>query len=126
MPGAMIVRRLVAFLMLLAVFGSSVESLLGALRDGQVHHETAATAAAHALKAQGDHGHEDAGSLPDHPDGGRHEHGTSADHCTHQHGTALPAVFAFSLPVGTLSDPLPEPPVHTGRLARALFHPPRA
>jgi hypothetical protein len=81
-------RRLIALVLLLAVSGSAAESLVGQLRDGEVHHETSVAAASHASHARGDHGHEDAGA-PSHEHGGEHQHGTNADHCTHQHGTAV-------------------------------------
>lgn len=118
-------RRLVAFIALLAVFGSFMESWVGVLRDGEVHHETASAAAAHALR-QGDHGHEDGGSSPSHQHGPEHKHGTGADHCTHTHSPALPASFAFALHAGRFSESAPEPAVSVIQLHRALFHPPRA
>jgi hypothetical protein len=129
--GPVLLRRLLAFVMLLALAVSASESVLGELRDGEVHHESSAAAAAHGLHASGEHGHED-GSPPGHPaDSGHrhgpgHHHGTGADHCTHQHGIPLPASFAFDLPLRTLPQPSFEPQVHTARVSTTLFRPPRA
>ncbi|MQA91855.1 MAG: hypothetical protein GEU90_16805 [Gemmatimonas sp.] len=77
-------RRLAAVLMLLTIAFSQMETVMGVLRDGKVHHDSAATAALHALNGQGEHGHEDGA-----PHGPKHEHGTPADHCTHQHGAQV-------------------------------------
>lgn len=92
-------RRLRAILALLVLLGGGVfdaERVVGELRDGQVHHETISEAAAHAERTSGDHGHEDGtSSHADHGPG--HSHGTSADHCTHQHGTPVPCAFQFAL-----------------------------
>ena len=81
-------QRLAALLMLLAITFSSAETVMGLLRDGAVHHESNATAAVHAVADHGDHGHEDAAQVgAEHEHGPEHEHGTPSDHCTHQHGT---------------------------------------
>jgi hypothetical protein len=79
-----VLHRVAAVLMLLTIVFSHAETAMGLLRDGTVHHETAAAAAQHALNGQGEHGHEDGA-----PHGPNHEHGTSADHCTHQHGAQV-------------------------------------
>lgn len=127
----MVLRRLIAFVMLFALTFSATESVLGELRDGEVHHESSATAAAHGLHASGEHGHED-GPSPGHPaDSGHrhgpgHHHGTGADHCTHQHGIPLPASFAFVLVLRTIPQPSFDTQVHTDRVSTTLFHPPRA
>lgn len=120
-------RRLLALVLLLLGAASSLESVVGELRDGAVHHESAATAAFHAPEARGDHGHED-GSLPgNHRHSQGHEHGTGSDHCTHQHGTALLVERFDPLFFVTVQT------AHAAGRARApdgmptpLFHPPRA
>lgn len=120
-----ILRRIVAALALLTFFGSNAEAVEGMLRDGEVHHESGALAAAHAGSG-GEHGHED-GPLSDHSEhGSGHQHGTNTDHCTHQHGTALPA--------GQNPDPricaevvlLPDATGCPAWISTTLFHPPRA
>ena len=86
-------RRALAIALLILTPASATEAVVGVLRDGAVHHESAATAAAHRdAGPQGDHGRED--SAPS------HQHGTPADHCTHAHGTAL-ANRVFSLAFAT-------------------------
>lgn len=114
-------------MLLLLTAGSALESALGELRDGAVHHESSAAAAFHALDAQGDHGHED-GSLPgDHRHSRGHEHGTGSDHCTHQHGHAMPA--AGPEPLFTLATREPASAAAAfspDRTPVRLFHPPRA
>lgn len=116
-------RRLLSLLVLTAVFAYGAESVLGALREGKVHHETGAVAALHGAQSPGDHGHEDGGT---HHHGAGHEHGTSSDHCTHQHGTDAPLeALALHTPrissaVPPLTRTLPAP----GAFA-APFHPPR-
>lgn len=129
-PGLAPLRRLVALVMLLALTASALESVLGVLRDGEVHHESRAAAAVHDFHASGDHGHEDrsASGHPDgsHPHGPGHHHGTAADHCTHHHGTPLPASVAFHLIGRTLPLPSFESQVRTDGLSTSLFRPPRA
>lgn len=116
-------RRVVALLMLLSVTFSNVETVNGALRDGEVHHEGAIEAASHAQVATGDHGHED-----HEPHGSDHQHGTSSDHCTHQHGPTIPSGCA------TIEDAVadsfavtfaePGPPMDRSR--EPSFRPPRS
>lgn len=89
-------RRLIAAFMLFAVTLSSAEVVLGELRDGEVHHESMAEAAAHDHGRDGEGEHEH-GS----PHGPEHQHGTSGDHCTHQHGEQLHGVQIL-LAVGPL------------------------
>jgi len=102
------------------------ESVLGALRDGRVHHESGMTAASHSSSgSQGDHGHED-GPLS-HQHGGQHQHGTAADHCTHQHSAGSPAVgLALAYPPIQHVAPFSDPPAPVGGMLAAPFHPPRA
>lgn len=120
-----LLRRTVAALALLTFFGSSAEAVEGMLRDGEVHHESGAQAAAHAGSG-GEHGHED-GPLSDHSEhGSGHEHGTSSDHCTHQHGTALPAGQNPAPRMSAEVTLVPDAPGHPARISTTLFHPPRA
>lgn len=119
-------RCLAALLALLLMVGSLVEPAVGVLRDGTVHHETTASAATHADGARGDHGHED--GLPSgHQHGGKHQHGTGADHCTHQHGLVflaadLPGLVAASL---AQRDAVAEYVTPATLHPLDLFHPPR-
>lgn len=120
------VLRLPALLMLFALSVSFSEPLLGVLRDGVVHHESASAAAVHSVMDRGEHGHEDDGSLPGHSHGEGHQHGTGADHCTHQHGQAAPATVAFDVPSVKSDSPPGTSSAHSGQILRAQFHPPRA
>ena len=122
-----LLRRMVALLSLVLMVGSLSEPAVGALRDGVVHHESAATAAAHGDRFAGDHGHED-GVPSTHTHDRGHLHGTGADHCTHQHGLGptcgSPEVTqVLATPARTL------PSVQMMALTQhplELFHPPRA
>lgn len=111
------VVRKFSLVLLAAVMVSAVEPVVGLARDGAVHHETAAEAATHNGLANADHAHEtdDAAEtdveqteapLPSDSDE-RHEHGSNADHCTHMHGIACPAlpVFEHFSTVTWLEDP---------------------
>lgn len=82
-------RRLTAALLLFSPSAWSLEAGLGMSREGNVHHESLATAMDHQSGASGEHGHEDGGPV-DH--GPKHRHGTAADHCTHVHGIGLASV----------------------------------
>lgn len=82
----MMLRRLIAVLMV-APTTFSLGRLSGELRDGEVHHETAATASSPSKTSSGDHGHED-----DSSHGSEHQHGTSGDRFTHQRGPLLVGV----------------------------------
>jgi hypothetical protein len=123
------VRKLVSVLLLVLFQASSLEAVVGLARDGAVHHETVAQAAAHAELAEpgdAEHGHEAASEAPDAEHGPDHQHGTGADHCTHAHGTAL---FGPLSPLGfdaVLTPPAPtvmRTPSHCS--AARFFHPPR-
>lgn len=117
-------RRLLALTLLILTSASSMEAVVGVMRDGEVHHENAAVAAAHAQELSGDHGHEDGARSGEHRHGEDHEHGTSTDHCTHVHSVALltsspppPAVeiaeISFTesaFPRETVSDRFAQPP----------------
>lgn len=117
-------RRLIALFLLIAVTGSAMESVMGVLRDGEIHHETEALAAQHASASAGEHGHEDV-SAPSHQHGGEHQHGTATDHCTHQHGTAAATSVAFALAADVSVRLSTEPSGHTDSSPTTLFHPPR-
>lgn len=119
-------RRLIALLAFVVMAGSIAEPALGVLRDGAVHHETAASAAGHADRARGDHGHED-GNPAGHQHDPDHRHGTGADHCTHQHGLALLADAPVPLNVVPCAENalLAEYVAPVGRHPLDLFHPPR-
>ncbi len=85
------VRKAISTLAVAAVTIASFEALAGEMSDGDIHHENVAEAAVHhdALQLRGDHGHEDSNSPTGQSQGPEHRHGTSADHCTHIHGTGL-------------------------------------
>lgn len=118
-------RRLIGFVLVLAVSAMQAESVFGALRDGQVHHESLAQALSHSLVSQGEHGHED-GPIS-HQHGSQHQHGTTADHCTHQHGASAPAAaLALVYPPAQYVAPSLNPPALAGGTIAAPFHPPRA
>ena len=118
-------RRWFALFLTFALTVSFVEPVLGELRDGEIHHESDAAAALHAAQADGEHGHEDAGT-PAHPHGGEHQHGTGTDHCTHQHGVAAPTTVGFALVPTTLIQHATHPQVRFRWTPSRLFQPPRA
>lgn len=89
-----VVRR-TAFLLLAAIMGFTVEPVMGVVRDGEVHHETAVEAATHSGLLHADHAHEQGDSPATGDTQGDHEHGSNADHCTHSHGVAHPAMLSF-------------------------------
>jgi len=91
-----VLRRLLSVLALSGFLLAGVfEPAFGLLRDGQVHHETAASASTHT-SAAGEHGHEDGATQPGHPHAPSHQHGTSSDHCTHVHGIGLTSTQPLS------------------------------
>lgn len=119
-------RRLIALVVLLAVAASGLESVVGMLRDGEVHHESLAAATVHKVASDGAHRHDDR-QIPAERDGGeRHDHNTAADHCTHQHSAATVPVIAFALPADTSSDILDDPLLSSEGHTTHLPHPPRA
>lgn len=118
-------RRLLALTLLILTTASSVEAVVGVMRDGQVHHENPVVAAAHAQQYAGDHGHED-GAAGENRHGERHDHGTAGDHCTHSHG---PAVLTSAAPlVGTeaVDEIQTESAFPRSIVSDGLAHPPRA
>lgn len=118
-----------ALLMLVGLLvGSNLEPIVGALRDGVVHHESLVAAGAHqATTPGGEHGHEDgllAGGRPSHGPG--HQHGTAVDHCTHAHGVGAPSSVSVEF-AGAVVTVAPEPPAPvTSRLILTLSPPPKA
>jgi hypothetical protein len=108
--------------MLLMVAFSQAETVLGQLRDGAVHHESSTSAAVHSLSGQGEHGHEDSAQH-----GPEHQHGTAADHCTHQHGAQVnQRAIAPSILGVTIAPDFVAPLLLLGRTAAPFFRPPRA
>lgn len=93
-----VIRKSAFVVLLLAtVMGFTVEPVVGTVRDGDVHHETALEAASHFSLAAADHSHEQSElPAPADSDGG-HEHGSNSDHCTHAHGMAHPTMLSFEL-----------------------------
>lgn len=118
-------RRILALLLLLVTGLAQGETVWGELRDGEVHHESAAAALAHAAQTDGDHGHEDA-RTPEHRHGEDHQHGTNADHCTHHHGTAMVTAVAFFVPSSPSVPPSHHPSTSSDGPPTGFFHPPRA
>jgi hypothetical protein len=113
---------------MLATSGSATESVLGLVRDGAIHHESVAAADAHrwAGAAVG-HGHHDlvAPSQPRHDR--QHQHGTPADHCAHQHGTAMiVAVVLGPVALQASSQPHADPFLRITPPTFDHFNPPRA
>lgn len=122
-------RRYIALALLVGYFASSAEAVLGVVRDGSVHHESAAAAAIHQgehqVEYRGEHGHEDSGVGAEHD--AEHQHGTSSDHCTHAHGMSLPAFCAFAVPSPLAAAAEPTPPLLESGVYTALhFRPPKA
>jgi hypothetical protein len=117
-----LLSRLISLLMLLSITFSTAERVIGAIRDGEVHHESSSLAATHAVFSAGEHGHEDHSEH-----GPEHKHGTSADHCTHQHGTTVPvAKLAFAFRGGEISSAVVEEPVSPkDHLPDPSFRPPQ-
>lgn len=122
---SMSLRRWFSFVLMFVLTAGSAEPVLGMMRDGEVHHESGIAAAEHSVSARGDHGHEDVGA-PDHEHGAQHQHGTSADHCTHQHGTPLPARADFAFAPSISVHVETEPSVATDWTPTGLIQPPRA
>jgi hypothetical protein len=119
--------RLIAAASLLALAASSSESLVGELRDGEVHHESVASAASHhdGMGLRSDHGHEDGGTTR-HRHGSKHQHGTTADHCTHAHGQGVTATFAWDCQAFTTVVEFPDPGTSISFVSTVPFGPPRA
>jgi hypothetical protein len=125
-----ILRRFVALILLLVVSAFQAEAGIGAMRDGDVHHESLMAAMSHQSSG-GFHGHEDApvpGHAPGSPQapGGQHHHGTTGDHCTHQHLVAPVSSLALTFSSALSSQAVWSDTGHFDRVPRTLFHPPRA
>lgn len=123
-------RRALSVLILLVFYASLFEVGVGLARDGAVHHESSAVAASHATRGpdrQGEHGHETGDESPDTEHGPNHQHGTSSDHCTHAHGSALTVATASApTPVELPGFPPATVPTPSDRSSVPLWHPPRA
>lgn len=119
-------RRVLSLLLLLAAVVSVVEPVIGEARDAAIHHEEQATTVAFCMvQSPADHAHEDP-SAPGQSQGESHHHGSSSDHCTHQHGVGVPAHLDVAF-LHTESLQLPvERPFSADRIPRTLFRPPRA
>src|SRR5688572_13702768 len=118
-------RRCLSLALFLGYSASTGEATIGPLRDGAVHHESPASAAAHQEASRGDHGHEDPGAGAEH--GSDHQHGTSGDHCTHAHGMGLPsasAMVAIMIRDEATVEAVPLTP--DGTTLRSHFRPPKA
>lgn len=106
MPGRSLLPRGPCLLATAAfLLGGVLEPAWGLLRDGQVHHETTASAGVHAqVTGSGDHGHEDGSDRePGHSHAPGHQHGTSADHCTHMHGVGIVSTHDIGFTVSIVS-----------------------
>ncbi len=115
-------RRATALVLAFTFTVSTAESVMGAVYDGEAHHETDAAAIEHQIEQGTTHADEEKA-----PAGDEHAHGSAADHCTHQHSVPLPASATRADMIADQLAPLDSPPV--GPLSRsieALFRPPRA
>lgn len=119
-------RRLLALTLLILTTASSLEAVVGVMRDGEVHHEDSAVAATHAQAVSGDHGHEDASASTDQRHDGDHEHGTSTDHCTHVHSLALLSSSPLPPPVEVTENSFLESASPRETVSAGFAHPPRA
>jgi hypothetical protein len=119
--------RLVAAISIFAVLTSTGESLVGELRDGEVHHESVAKAMSHhdSMGLRSDHGHEDGGAAG-HRHGSNHEHGTNADHCTHVHAAGLIATFSWAFDQRLTSQTSIDSTLSAGFFTTEIAEPPRA
>ena len=93
-----LLNRAVILVLIAGVQLSALESAISAARDGDVHHESSAEAAQHTEYDALGHADEALEESSEHEHGPEHRHGTSADHCTHVHGVALPATLEPWLP----------------------------
>ncbi len=115
-------RTATALLLALTFTYSAAESVLGAVRDGAVHHESDAVAIGHQIEGRSDHGQEDSA-----PPGADHRHGGASDHCTHVHGVSLgtSSVRVQQITPEQSAPSLVEPTIHAGHTSEAPFRPPR-
>ena len=119
-------RRWTASVLLLCVAAFAVEPGIGAIRDGEVNHESAATAATHAALGDFSHAHHDRTPPSQSAPGTGHQHGTLNDHCTHQHSVVPAAALAVAPDPRPERQPLSVSPVHPAGSSADFFHPPRA
>lgn len=123
-------RRAMALLLLTSTFGLRTESIVGEVRDADVHHETTAEAWVHSHDPHGAHAHDATAVGADPSDqsderGSDHEHGSGSDHCTHAHGAALPCNVSFSLFLNESSVELIAVPVLSDVASAGLSPPPK-
>lgn len=118
-------RSVTSLVLLLAAIFSFVEPVVGQARDGEIHHRTGVVQQTDTSSTVDAHDPQGTRDGPAHPPGPNHQHGTSADHCTHQHAAVLVPTFSFALPAQTAEAPRLEPPLRLGRFLQRLFHPPR-
>jgi ABC-type Zn2+ transport system substrate-binding protein/surface adhesin len=119
-------RRLLALTLLILTSVSSMEAVVGVMRDGEVHHENPGVAAAHAQESAGDHGHEDAASPGEHSHDEGHDHGTASDHCTHTHSAAVLTSSPPPLVFETVEYHFTESVRPHALASDGFVHPPRA
>lgn len=127
-------RRATAFVLLVLTLAGQAESVVGEVRDAEVHHETTLEAFVHTQDPHGAHAHDALPEQPDHQARGEelagdhsdHEHGTCADHCTHVHGTALTGQVDLQLVVAAWVIPeLSSPTIPIDLPFATLSPPPR-
>ena len=127
---SIMIKRLTATLMIFAWALMSVESVVGEMRDGDVHHESVSKAMQHRVASAGGFAHEH-GEEPGLEEQGDeqdrdHQHGSSTDHCTHVHGAAL---IIMAVPVTPTSVDhawnWPSPSSNHFVPAEVLPHPPK-
>lgn len=139
-----VLKRLTASLVIVAWTLMSVESAVGELRDGEVHHESASEAARHRAESAGGFGHEHTqepgggqqeeqrqqdGELQqgqEYQQGQEHDHDSAADHCTHVHGVGLISTTVITtVRLAEHAWDHPSPCVHSYVPAEVLPHPPK-
>lgn len=127
---SMMTKRLTAALMIFTWALMSVESVMGELRDGDVHHESSLEAVQHRAASGGgfghDHAEEPGRADQDNEQDRDHRHGSSADHCTHLHGVALIEMVAAATPTPVdYACDWPSPSSNHSVPAEVLPHPPK-
>ena len=119
-------KRLTAALVIVAWTLMSVESAVGELRDGEVHHESSSVAAQHRAESAGGFGHEHGEESSHSHQDGEHQHNSAVDHCTHVHGVGMistAALITVSQAEHAWDQPTPCGDRYTP--AEVLPHPPR-
>lgn len=91
-------RRLLRFAalgMLGATLISALEPVVGMVRDGDIHHESALMAAAHSRSGVVQHSRKVVRDQSSDDQERGHGYGTAADHCTHAHGAFVATAQSF-------------------------------